>query len=235
MSNFALMKWVYIALITVSYVFLIRCNSVSITNDDHARVYQTAIRYRDYEAARVALYYWMQRQPKDTTLKDTLATIYMAIGAYEKAQPLAVELTAWKPDSIKYLEMLALCEQNLSRPVEALAAYQKLYPRSKQLYHLYQMTTLYYTLRRFDEAQQSLQAILTNPEAEKQTVTINTSAGRQVVSIRAAGLNVQGMLFLEQNKKTEAKQAFEAAIKAAPDFVLPKNNIALLLKQNPRN
>jgi tetratricopeptide (TPR) repeat protein len=129
--------------------------------------------------------------------------------------------------------MLALCEQNLSRPFEALAAYQKLYPKSKQLYHLYQMITLYYTLKRFDEAQQSLQTILTNPEAEKQTITINTSAGRQVVSIRAAALNVQGMLFLEQNKKTEAKQAFEAAIKAAPDFILPKNNIALLLKQNP--
>jgi predicted negative regulator of RcsB-dependent stress response len=45
------------------------------------------------------------------------------------------------------------------------------------------------------------------------------------VDIKAAALNLKGLVFLDQNSKSEAKAAFTESLALAPDFKQAKENI----------
>jgi tetratricopeptide (TPR) repeat protein len=47
----------------------------------------------------------------------------------------------------------------------------------------------------------------------------------QEVSIKAAALNLKGMVYMYQKNKTEALQAFNQALELVPDFELAKENV----------
>ena len=71
---------------------------------------------------------------------------------------------------------MAVSKQNLGLIKEALADYEKLYAAEKSVYHLYQMSTLQYQLKRYGECVVSLDQILASADAEKQKVNTKTRA-----------------------------------------------------------
>jgi tetratricopeptide (TPR) repeat protein len=200
-------------------------------------IYRLALKYGDANAARLALYMELAKTPTNLALKDSLATLYAISGASVQTNLVAKDILTKNPTDRKMLELLALSEQNLGRPKEALEAYEKLYPLSKNQYHLFQIATLQYNLKRLGECMISINAILESPESEKQKVNINMGQNQlgqpmqQEVPLRAAALNIRGVVMNDQKEKAAAKAAFEEALKLFPDFVLAKNNLADMQKE----
>jgi tetratricopeptide (TPR) repeat protein len=68
---------------------------------------------------------------------------------------------------------------------------------------------------------------LQNVIAKQRGLTLQTIDGNEI-AYHALAHNLLGEIYQSQGKKVEAKQQFEAAMKAAPEFRAPKDNLAKL-------
>ncbi len=192
-------------------------------------VYAKALKYYDLQTAVTSLYTAMAIKPERKDLKDSLVYVYFAGERFPQANALAEEILKEQPKRVDLLEVTAVCKQSLGALKESLEDYEKVYTESKQVYHLYQIATLQYQLKRYGEAVESLDKVIANPEAETQKVTIRMQNNQsQQVPAKAACLNVKGIIAMELNQTDAAKQNFEAALASANDFELAKGNLAAL-------
>lgn len=200
---------------------------------EHDAVYRQAIKYGDYQAAAVALYYKLAQDPDNIDLKDSLATLYFTAGYYRQAVLIGREILQRRPNSVKFLEMLAISYGNLKMTEQTLETYEKLYNITGSATHLYQICVNEYLLGRVKECERDLTRIIEMPEAEAGTINITVGQGRkQDVKAKAAAWNVMGMLYRSLKETEKAESAFQSAIAADPDFVLPKNNLDELRRQS---
>lgn len=196
-----------------------------------SRVYKTALKNYDLQAATIALYNMQALKPERTDLNDSLALLYFAGERYAQAYLIGEEIVKADPKRTDILEVVAVSKQNLGLVKEALADYEKLYAAEKSVYYLYQQATLQYQLKRYGECVASLDQIISNPEAEKQKVNIRLQQGSQEVPMKAAAYNVKGICAMELNQEEAARQNFNEAIKLYPDFVLAKGNLDIINKK----
>jgi tetratricopeptide (TPR) repeat protein len=196
-----------------------------------SRVYKTALKNYDLQAATIALYNMQALKPERTDLNDSLALLYFAGERYAQAYLIGEEIVKADPKRTDILEVVAVSKQNLGLVKEALADYEKLYAAEKSVYYLYQQATLQYQLKRYGECVASLDQIISNPEAEKQKVSIRLQQGSQEVPMKAAAYNVKGICAMELNQEEAARQNFNEAIKLYPDFVLAKGNLDIINKK----
>jgi tetratricopeptide (TPR) repeat protein len=197
--------------------------------DTQMKVYTTALKYYDLQVATTALYNAMALKPDRKDLRDSLALLYFAGERYGQAYTLGEEILKDNPKRNDILEMVAVSKQSLGLAKDALADYEALYKDTKQIFYLYQISTLQYQLKRFGECLSSLDQILADEASAKQVVTIrNNNNTSQSVPMRAAALNVKGIVALELNQQDNAKGFFNEAIKLFPDFALAKGNLALI-------
>jgi tetratricopeptide (TPR) repeat protein len=200
----------------------------------HWQVYQLAIKNGDYQTAVTALYYEMAENPNKKELRDTLAAVYFAIRAFPQCLTVVTELLQERPNDQRLLEVSALCLQafgSLEGLKRSLEQYEKLYGLSKSVYHLYQIATLQYNLKRSGECGLSVEQLLKSPDIDKEKVSISAGQNQtQEVSMRAAALNIRGVLLLEAKNIEGAKQNFKEALKLEPNFILAKGNLELAEK-----
>jgi len=199
--------------------------------DVQSRVYKTALKNYDLQAATIALYNMQALKPERTDLNDSLALLYFAGERYAQAYIIGEEILKTNPKRIDILELVAVSKQNLGLIKEALADYEKLYSNEKSVYYLYQTATLQYQLKRYGECVASIDQILASADADKQKVTIRLQQGSQEVAMKAAAYNVKGICAVELNQDEAARQNFMKAIELAPDFVLAKGNLESLNKK----
>ncbi len=195
------------------------------------RVYKSALKNYDLQAATIALYNMQALKPERTDLNDSLALLYFAGERYAQAYLIGEEILKTNPKRNDILELVAVSKQNLGLVKEALADYEKLYANEKSVFYLYQQATLQYQLKRYGECVASLDQILSSPEADKQNVNIRLQQGSQEVPMKAAAYNVKGICAMELNQEEAARQNFSEAIKLYPDFVLAKGNLDLINKK----
>jgi tetratricopeptide (TPR) repeat protein len=192
-----------------------------------------ALKYNDAMVAKQALYNMIALAPERTDLIDSLALLYFQMGSYTECILVAREILEKQPDKTSILEVKAISEQNLGLAKLALEDYEKLYPVTKNIYHLYQIATLQYDLKRFGECDVTIQRLMADEKLKETKIQIFLGQGQsQEVPMEAGIYNMQGMLLLNINKETEAKERFNKALEMAPEFVLPKNNLAALEKSN---
>lgn len=197
--------------------------------------YRLALQYYDIQTGVTALYTALAIKPERTDLKDTLAFLYFGGERYVQANTLAEEVLKNNPKHTAILEIAAVSKQMLGAVKESLTDYENLYKESKVINHLYQIATLQYQLKRYGEATESLNTIISSPDADAQKVAINIGNNQQPqeVPLKAAAYNVRGIIANELNNETVAKQNFETALQLFPDFILAKGNLnALTEKQN---
>ncbi len=199
--------------------------------DVQSRVYKTALKNYDLQAATIALYNMQALKPERADLNDSLALLYFAGERYAQAYLIGEEIVKTDPKRMDMLELVAVSKQNLGLVKESLADYEKLYAGEKSVFYLYQMATLQYQLKRYGECVASLDQILANSDAEKQKVNIRLQQGSQEVPMKAAAYNVKGICALELNQEEAAKQNFDKAIELFPDFALAKGNLEVLSKK----
>lgn len=190
-----------------------------------------ALKYNDAMVAKQALYNMIALSPERTDLIDSLALLYFQIGSYTECILVAREILEKQPDKTSILEVKAISEQNLGLAKMALEDYEKLYPATKNIFHLYQIATLQYDLKRFGECDVTIQRLMADEKLKESKIKIFLGQGQsQEVPMEAGIYNMQGMLLLNINKEVEAKERFNKALELAPEFVLPKNNLAALEK-----
>jgi tetratricopeptide (TPR) repeat protein len=193
-----------------------------------------AMKYGDYQVAINTLYQQLAKNPSDIALKDSLASLYIQFGVNGLGQCITLcrEILAIQPENRKILQLLAIAENSAGLAKDALETYEKLYKVSKNLQDLYQIATLQFTLGRLGECSGTLAQIIADPDAEKEKILINVNQQqRQEVPLKAAALNVRGVLLREMKNNDQAKASFEEALKVAPDFALPKGNIEDMSKK----
>lgn len=203
----------------------------SYTNQE--KIYKMAMGYNDLEVATKALYEMIVLQPENVFLHDSLAILYFSRGYYLECALVSKEIIEVNPENNTILEILALSEDALGLTKEALAHYEKLFQNTGQLFYQYQVVSLQYKLKRYGECSLVVEELLANPNTEKETISISYQKGQsQQVSMKAAILNLKGVIALELANKALAKKCFEEAVALAPEFLLPANNLALLESEN---
>ncbi|HLP50480.1 MAG TPA: hypothetical protein VK154_06315 [Chitinophagales bacterium] len=199
--------------------------------DVQSRVYKTALKNYDLQAATIALYNMQALKPERTDLNDSLALLYFAGERFAQSYLIGEEIVKADPKRNDMLELVAVSKQNLGLVKEALTDYEKLYAADKSVFYLYQMATLQYQLKRYGECVASLDQIIANPDADKQKVNIRVQGGGQEVPMKAAAFNVKGICAMELNQEEAAKQNFTKAIEIFPDFALAKGNMDAITKK----
>ena len=203
--------------------------------DTQIKVYTLAMKYYDLPTATTALYNAMVLKPERKDLRDSLALIYFAGERYGQAYTLGEEILKDNPKRTDMLEMVAVSKQSLGLVKEALADYETLYGIDKQIFYLYQIATLQYQLKRYGECVASLDQIIASEAAAKQNVTIrNANNTSQSVPMKAAALNVKGIVAMDLNQDANAKEFFNQAIQAYPEFALPKGNLTALAQREAK-
>ena len=200
------------------------------------QIYQKSVKYGDLGVAKNALFTMLALKPENTFLKDTLAILYFQSQAYVQSILVTNEILDKDPSKISALEIKAVSESALGYAKEALDDYEKLYVKTKNVYHLYQVASLQYQLKRIGECEASIGKILADPKATEQKVamTIGQRGQQQQVTLKAAAINMKGVLYKEMGKVDLAKTQFEEALKIQTDFVLAKGNLqACLLYTSP--
>ncbi|CAN5419253.1 hypothetical protein BH23BAC1_BH23BAC1_19030 [soil metagenome] len=189
-------------------------------------VYSKAVRYNDVAVAKDALFKLMILDPNDISLMDSLAYLYFENQKYISSLMVCKDILAKNPNNLGAIEISALSFQNLGLNDKALAEYESLYLKNNNISTLYQIAFLQYELKRFKESKTSVDIILANTEIDQLKVIHGTSGNsQQEVPMKASILNLKGMIDIESGNKAEAKQNFEDAIKLAPEFELPKENL----------
>ena len=214
------------------------CNIISAQNTSssdpfevQSRAYKLALKNYDLQTATVALYSMLAMKPERTDLNDSIALLYFAGERYAQAYLIGESILKAQPNRTDMLELVAVSKQNLGMVKEALADYETLFDKGKSMYYLYQMATLQYQLKRYGECNASLDQIIASPDADKQKVTIRLQSGSQEVPMKAAAFNVKGICAMDMNESGAAKDNFEKALQAYPDFTLAKSNIEALQKR----
>lgn len=225
----------YVKLITVLFalVFIVACQpSKDQLVAQQEEMYKTALKYGDAVAARQAIYNILNIAPNKEEYKDTLMRLYYNTGAYRPAILVAEELIESNPEDTVVIEVLAVSRQAVGLLREALEDYEVLYEKKGRLNDLYQIASIQYNLKRYEELNLSIQRLLTDEGIDEEKVIINYPQGqRQQVAMKAAVLNIQGVLAMDIGKYEVAEKSFQLALQADPQFEMAKGNLEALQKQ----
>jgi tetratricopeptide (TPR) repeat protein len=129
------------------------------------------------------------------------------------------------------MEIAALSFDNVGLKEQAVKYYEKMYLENNNIGVLYRMAFLQYELKRFSEANASIDIMLDSPEASEQEVyfPINDKEN-QAVTLKAAVHRLRGMVYQAQGNVEEAKKSFLSALEVQGDFVLAQKQLAELNK-----
>jgi tetratricopeptide (TPR) repeat protein len=237
----------YKFLVPLFFIGLLRCNTVYSQQQKNNRIadsiktiqffldhekntLKAALNYQDYAVAANTLYGLMELDGSNKMIwKDSLCILYFKIGAYQQCLTIASELFLARPADQRLMAIIAFSEKNLGMIKEALDMYEKLYPLTKDVYDLYEIAGIQFSLKRLGECENSLNTLINDANSSRTTVNLSYDGNqKQIVSVQSAALNLKGALMLELNRKPDAIHYFEQALKMEPEFRLAKKNLQLL-------
>lgn len=191
----------------------------------YKNMYQTSLEYNDLAIATQATYALLALEPENTKRLDTLAQIYFQRSAFAQAILVSSDVLKKEPTNQGMLELRAFAKQSLGAAKEALEDYEFLHSLSNDPYHLYEIATLQYSMRRFGECENSITKLLASPDIKDKTISLSYNKIQQAVPFNAALHNLYGVVLLDQGKSDDAKKHFDEALEIAPEFYLAKANI----------
>jgi len=194
-------------------------------------VYAKAISFGDYEVARVVLFHMLVNHPDSLNYLDSLVTLYFSMGQMPQCILAGTEYIKRDSTNLSVMEMVALSYNQLSKNKEALEMYERMYNQTHNVYYAYQTAVQQFYLKRVGECNQTIDLILADPKSSTEKISISVDqSSQQQVPVKAAALNMRGILYKEMNMPDKAKASFEEALVIMPDFALAKGNLDLLTK-----
>ncbi len=199
------------------------------SSDIHLKVYDQALERGDVNAAVIAVQYIIAEGKAEGNWEDTLARLYFSAGQYPLARKISEKLLRTDPKNVPMLTIAAFSNKALGQAKEAIPLFEVLYQESKYPGNLYELITLQFALKRYGEAAENIEALLKDPKAGEIKTTIQVGNNPpQEVALNAAALNIKGVIALEMGNKEDAERIFAEALEIMPDFVLAKQNMAVL-------
>lgn len=190
------------------------------------QVYRQAMQNSDAKVATQALYDILAINPRETQWVDSLALLYVQQGAYNQAIRVSQQKLTAHPQDTLMLKVQALSYKALNDNKAALKAYEQLHSLTKNVYHLYEISTIQYSMTRLQECLQTAQNIHQHPDLNTAKVNLTFNKNNQIVPLKAAVFNIQGVVAKDMNKLPEATSFFEQALSVFSDFELAKGNLA---------
>jgi len=195
-------------------------------NETDQRIYQMALRYNDLPVARMKLFELMERNPTNSRYPELLANLYFEAGQYTSAAVSAIDLLERNDQSITGLEIAAYSLEQLGALDRALPNFERHYLLTGNLYSLYKTGYMQYSMNRQEEALNSVNMLIKNPKSSEEMIGFPTSTNEtQEVSLKAAALNLKGMIYMYQKNKVEAIETIKQALEISPNFELAKDNL----------
>ncbi len=195
------------------------------------KVFNLALQYNDGVVAKQALYEMMVLDPSRKELRDTLAMLYYNLNSWGECIFVSREILADNPNKLDILEMKAVALKNVGLLRDAQDDFQKIYLKTDNVLYLYEVASLQYQMKRYDECLVSLDILLKSKEIDGQQVSLPVSQiSEQQVPMRAAVLNLRGIAAYEINNDKLARESYKEALKIFPDFIMAKGNLAQLDK-----
>ncbi|MEZ5174233.1 MAG: tetratricopeptide repeat protein [Bacteroidia bacterium] len=199
------------------------------------KVYQLALENGDLEAATGAVYQLMALQPERTDWQDTLCLLYHGRGYYLQSAQLANRILKQKADNEPMMEVLAQAYENLGNYQEAMLLYDKLLKKQKNPVFMYKRALMQYSLRYYTECEKGILEILRDESADKMNIATQTDLKSQqmnMVPVKAATLNVLGVMYMDMGLKDKAEDAFKRALELHSDYPLVKDNLEKLKSES---
>ncbi|MCH6202084.1 tetratricopeptide repeat protein [Aquiflexum sp. LQ15W] len=195
-------------------------------NEIDKKVYQMALRYNDLAVARMKLFELIERNPTNITYPETLTSLYFEAGQYTSAAVSALDILEMNDKSLVALEVAANSLEQLGALDKALPNFERHYLLTNNLFSLYKTAYMQYSLNRQEEALNSINMLVKAPKASEEKVGFpkadNTT---QEVTLKAAALNLKGMVYMYQKNKAEAIIALNQALEMQSDFELALENL----------
>ncbi|MDI1324725.1 MAG: tetratricopeptide repeat protein [Algoriphagus sp.] len=199
--------------------------SMALDLSDQA-AYQLAIRYNDFDVAKVKLYDLLLRNPTNIRYAELLASLYFELNQSTSAALVALDIIeGGNGNNTTALEIAAYSLEQVGALDRALPHFESLYLLTGDNFSLYKSAFIQFSLKRFPEALNSVNMLVKNAKPDEKIGFPKSATETQQVDMKAAALNLKGMIYLEQGSKAEAKTAFEEAIAIEPTFELAKENL----------
>lgn len=180
----------------------------------------------DPNVATLSMYKLIALEGENSTYKDSLAYVYFSSRRYAPCFMMASEVLKRDPNHKEMMELKAVSLESLGAYEKAAEAYKKLFAKTNNNYHGYNLAKLQYSLKKYDESYKTIQKVekLNDSGKYKVTFSINQNHNQQV-DLLAAIYYLKGLDAIKLNQKPLAKASFEKALKIQPDFVLAKDNL----------
>lgn len=198
---------------------------------DNLMIYARAMRYNDVNVAKTALYELVNMNPRNDSLLFSLAYMYFDQQNYISSILVSQDVLRVNPDHLMALEVSAMSYENIGARDKALESYEALYLKNNSVNVLYKMAFLQFEAKKLSEAKTNAEILLGKKEtAEAKLVFAVDDQSEQEVPMTASVYNLLGLISKEEGDIEQAKNYFNKALAAAPEFVLAKNNLTELNK-----
>jgi tetratricopeptide (TPR) repeat protein len=195
------------------------------------KVYSLAMENGDLEAATMAVYQLMALQPERIDWQDTLCLLYHGRGFYMQSALIASKILKRNPDNQPITEVLAQAYENIGNYQEAMLLYDKLLKKQRNPVFIYKRALMQYSLRYFTECEKGILEILKDEASDNLQIATQTdlsSSKMNMVPLKAATLNILGVMYMEMNLNEKAKDAFLQALDIHADYPLVRANLQKL-------
>jgi tetratricopeptide (TPR) repeat protein len=187
--------------------------------------YEAALRYSDLSIAKQKLYDLMARNPEDLRYMEALGSLYFEAGQNASAALVAMDILKINDKNVGALEIASYSLEQLGAFDRALPYYESLHLLTGDNFSLYKSAYLQYSMKRYAEAMNSLTMLMKVAKADEKIGFAISETETQQVDMKAAALNLKGLVYLDQESKVEAKAAFNVALTIEPTFTQAKENL----------
>jgi tetratricopeptide (TPR) repeat protein len=187
--------------------------------------YQAGLRYSDLSIAKIKLYDLLAQNPEDLRYMEALGSLYFEAGEYASSALVAMDILKINDKNVGALEIASYALEQLGAFDRALPYYESLHLLTGDNFSLYKSAYLQYSMKRYAEAMNSLTMLIKLAKADEKIGFAISETETQQVDMKAAALNLKGLVFLDQNSKVEAKTAFNEALAIEPTFSQAKENL----------
>lgn len=190
-------------------------------------IYTLASQFNDPAVARMALYNILFFSSDQTSVLDSLALMYYDMNRLTSVALVTRENLKINPNNEVALELGAIALSQLGAKDQALDNYEKLFLKNNDSRTLYQVAFLQYELKRFEESATSAEILLKRDDIDELKMSfVKLDQTQQQIPMRAALLNLKGLLAQEKSDIEGAKGFFLEALKVAPGFEVAQANLS---------
>lgn len=181
-----------------------------------AKVYEQSLKTGDHHSSVVAINRMLLLDSTQTHLYDSLTKHYFALSNVKSAVYFAEKSLELDPGNIKSLELAAYIYFEGGSFVKAEEKFNKLYELTKGHKYLYQLSQIHAYMGDNKKANQIIDMVLNDPEADNIMVDLATANGNvQEVKIKAACWFVRANL---QDGPKQALPYIKKALQLQPNF-----------------